>query len=212
MTEYYVYIWRYPDRTPFYVGIGNRARIAKKLRNRLCNRVVEKIERDGGKVVKELFQVECKERAKFIERSLILQIGRRDLGTGPLVNFTEGGDGVKTPSAEVREKMGAANRGRKRSPETCAKIGAAKKGQSIPQDQRDRQAAKMRGRVKSPETCARISQSKKGIAPTEKVKIAQMLYMKNRTPEQIAALYAERRRKFVIKKCLLAIHLGVLGA
>ena len=50
------------------------------------------------------------EEAASIEKYLIAFYGRRDLGQGPLVNMTDGGEGTKNLSQESRSKM-AVNKG-----------------------------------------------------------------------------------------------------
>ena len=93
----------------FYVGIGKSEK-----------RAYDKIRR--YKPWKDLtknhdFYVEithrdiCWEEACAIERYLIAFYGRRDLGTGCLVNMTDGGDGTKNLSQESRSKM-AVNKGK----------------------------------------------------------------------------------------------------
>jgi hypothetical protein len=93
----------------FYVGIGKSEK-----------RAYDKIRR--YKPWKDLtknhdFYVEithrdiCWEEACVIEQYLIAFYGRRDLGTGCLVNMTDGGDGTKNLSQESRNKM-AVNKGK----------------------------------------------------------------------------------------------------
>jgi hypothetical protein len=93
----------------FYVGIGKSEK-----------RAYDKIRR--YKPWKDLtknhdFYVEithrdiCWEEACAIERYLIAFYGRRDLGLGPLVNMTDGGDGTKNLSQESKSKM-AVNKGK----------------------------------------------------------------------------------------------------
>jgi hypothetical protein len=61
-----------------------------------------------------------------LEKMLIALHGRRDLGTGPLVNMTDGGDGVagKVVSPETRAKISASQTGKtkgKKKPPFTAK-------------------------------------------------------------------------------------------
>jgi len=67
-------------------------------------------------------------------------------------------------SAETRAKVGAWHRGKRRSPETCAKISAALRG---------KMSAIMRGKKKTPEHIA-------------KVRAARITYFERRTPEEKA--------------------------
>lgn len=105
----------------FYVGKGSRKRSTlRQSRNVLWKRIVAKhgfetiIHRDN------LSEAE----AHRIERDLIRSIGRRDLGTGPLCNFTEGGEGSsgRQLSEESRKKMSIAKRGKKLSDAHRAKL------------------------------------------------------------------------------------------
>lgn len=100
----YVYIWFRPDWTPFYVGIGktpsrwNPLRAKDKDRNELCMRIIKKYGAHNIHVQKHTglsWEDACKK-----ERSLIAHFGRIEDG-GLLANFTDGGEGVVNPSAEV---------------------------------------------------------------------------------------------------------------
>ena len=102
----YVYIWFSPDWIPFYVGMGktptrwNPLRIKKKDRNPLAFALVQKFGPDKVRVHK-ITKLSWEE-AQAIECSLIAHFKRKSNG-GPLVNFTDGGEGVASPSIEVIE-------------------------------------------------------------------------------------------------------------
>lgn len=103
----YVYIWKHPDSTPFYVGLTKSARRANPLnsggRGWLCKQTLENI---GPKnVVIELHTVDTIEEGQTLERNLIEKYGRIQLGTGTLTNLRPGGDGVTSMSKEGREVL-----------------------------------------------------------------------------------------------------------
>ena len=105
-TNAYVYIWFSPDWIPFYVGMGktptrwNPLRIKKKDRNPLAFAMVFKF---GAKNVRvHRFTKLTWDDAQAMECSLISHFKRQSNG-GPLVNFTDGGEGVASP----RHKCGS---------------------------------------------------------------------------------------------------------
>ena len=136
--QYYVYIYRdpRPDKglEPIYVGKGDpdrrRAQIhwRRGSHNRILNRILAKLRGEGLEPVIELAGMFDDEAAAHdCERELIAKYGRRHLGTGPLCNITEGGEGVSglrhTP--EARAKMRAAKAtpdARRRSSEAMARL------------------------------------------------------------------------------------------
>jgi hypothetical protein len=74
----------------FYVGIGSIKRsVSKKCRNKFWNNIVNKYGFIVDIIETDLTWVEACELEKFY----IKKIGRRDLGLGPLVNLTDGGEG-----------------------------------------------------------------------------------------------------------------------
>lgn len=115
--RFYVYVYFDPSRDmePFYVGkgCGTRAQshfkrkdstpMPNRLRSMKRNGITPIIEKHDGLTENEAFD---------IEKGLIKQLGRMDLGTGPLLNLSDGGEGHSNPSAETRFKQGAYNRGR----------------------------------------------------------------------------------------------------
>lgn len=102
----YVYIWFRPDWVPFYVGIGktpsrwNPARAKDKDRNPLCMTIIRKYGAENVHVHKHAGLTWVEACAK--EQALIAHFGRISDG-GLLANFTDGGEGVVNPRAEVIE-------------------------------------------------------------------------------------------------------------
>lgn len=87
MTQYFAYVLRYPDFSPYYVGCGQNDRPRKSLRRMGVN---DELKKQGSRSVVTKIFVESKEGAFDKESELILQYGRKDLGTGPLLNRTNG--------------------------------------------------------------------------------------------------------------------------
>ena len=127
----------------FYVGIGNEKRpYSKDSRNQFWHNVVKKYPDYGVEVVATGL---CWETACELEELMILEYVRRDLGTGTLVNLTNGGDGVKNPSEETRQKMGAARKGKVVSKESRQKMSTAQKGKKLTKETRQKIGAAQSG-------------------------------------------------------------------
>lgn len=111
-SRYYVYVLGTPDGQPFYVGKGcgdrvfqHEAEARGTLRRSHKLNLIRKILRTGGELrygLADFFDDES--NAHRLERSLIQRIGRHDLGTGPLTNQTDGGEGTANPSEESRQR------------------------------------------------------------------------------------------------------------
>lgn len=106
---YVCYIHIKPNGEIFYVGIGNIKRPhSKSRRSKFWHNIVNKYGYNT-KIISELstWQTVC-----LLEKWMIREIGRRDLGLGPLVNLTDGGDGTINMSTEVKERLAAKLRGK----------------------------------------------------------------------------------------------------
>lgn len=92
--SFYIYAhMKLTDGTPFYIGkgVGRRAfSKSKSQRSKWWHKTVKKYGLDILFLEKGLTEEEAFDREKY----WISKIGRRDLGNGPLVNMTNGGDGV----------------------------------------------------------------------------------------------------------------------
>lgn len=107
---FYVYLHiTLDDKTPFYVGKGNGKRAyVKSHRSRHWNNIVTK---HGYEIV--LLEENLTEEQSLIkEKEYIFKYGRRDLKTGTLVNFTDGGEGTvgRTVSNKTRAAVANANK------------------------------------------------------------------------------------------------------
>lgn len=160
--KFYVYVLSRPDGTPFYVGKGQRRRIAfHQVYARLGRKshrysVMRKIWSGNDDVryrIAEFFDTEAD--AIAAEVAIISKIGRKKYG-GPLVNQTDGGDGVSglryVFTAEHRAKISAAGKGRRKSPEAVAAAAAGRRGKKHNAETR----AKISIAVRKPEAVAKI--------------------------------------------------------
>lgn len=170
--QFYVYQHRRKDTGEvFYIGKGCRSTsdrsVSIKGRNRHWHNVVNK---HGYSV--EIICDGLDERTAFeLETWLISYHGRLDVGTGPLVNMTDGGEGEsgRVFSLATRAKISAANINRSRdliariadatrnpSAETRARMGSKNLGRMLSEDHRAKISAGLEGRVCSEETRAKL--------------------------------------------------------
>ena len=111
MNNYYVYAHYKPDSDiPFYIGkgIGKRAwEKCKYTRSDYWNKIVNKY---GYRVELE-FENLSETDAFQMEQDMIKMWGRADLGLGPLINMTDGGDGMSghIQTEETRKKISGKN-------------------------------------------------------------------------------------------------------
>ena len=119
----------------FYVGKGEKKKRAfdKSNRNPHWHNIVNKV----GYTVNIVHKGVEQEEAKRIEILLIEKYGRQDLGTGILVNMTDGGEGSLglICSEKTRQKISEAGKGntnslgKSRSEEARQKMSEARKGE-----------------------------------------------------------------------------------
>lgn len=125
--RFYVYLWlRYknsrhgPRLSPYYVGKGSGNRAFNSRQRRV------RPPKDWSYIV--FAQEGLTEREAFdLEQYYIALYGRKDLGTGILGNFTDGGEGVSglRHSQEARNKISRAHLGKMVSQETRNKLSRA---------------------------------------------------------------------------------------
>lgn len=122
MTAFYTYIYYDPSRNgePIYVGKGHNRRAWYHLKRRGKHPLIQRLNyMKNHNIAPSIFIIDAldESHAFLMEECLIEIIGRKDLGKGSLLNLTDGGDGVSNPSDATRIRIGAANKGIKRTPE-----------------------------------------------------------------------------------------------
>jgi hypothetical protein len=177
------YVYRHirlDKNEPFYIGIGKlpnyKRAYEKQKRNQFWQNIVAKTDYE----VEILFDDISWEEAEKKEIEFISLYGKRDNGTGCLVNISNGGGGTKgfKHSEEAKRKIGEESRNRKRTPrseETKLKLRLANlgkigsnAGKSPSKETREKIANTLRGRVGankgrkwSEETKRKISETKR---------------------------------------------------
>lgn len=223
---FYVYaLLRQDGLTPFYVGKGKgdrwleHERNVKPGRSHKDNLIIKLLQEQGHVEKVKLAHCLTEEVALQMEVEMIRLIGRSAHG-GPLLNLTDGGEGLSNPSDEVREKIAAATKaaltGRKRPPEVGAKVSAAltgikrgprsdeakaKTSESLrkiwadPALSQGLRSAGMRGKKHSPETIERIRAAAKGrvISESQRQMVSARHKGRVQPPEEV-----ERRRAAVL--------------
>lgn len=133
MWPHYIYLHRKASNgEPFYIGKGKLRRSMKGYerahacdhRSAFWGRVVTK----HGFIVEIIAHCITDTEAQRLERQLISEYGRKNIGRGPLVNLTDGGDGHAgiIVSAALRALRSKNSRG-KRSEAWTASIRASRK-------------------------------------------------------------------------------------
>lgn len=135
MDNYYVYVLYLEDCiTPFYIGKGSGRRIGHHEPNAVLGRsrkddIICSMKERGIRLPKQKLAMNLSHtRACQLEIALISRYGRECDG-GILTNVTLGGEGrAAVISNESRAKISAAHKGKKLSPEHCAKMSAQRIG------------------------------------------------------------------------------------
>jgi hypothetical protein len=171
MTQVYTHI-RLDNNEVFYVGVGSTKYRATSQHNR--NKYWTNIVKKVGYRVEILKDGLTWEQACEEEKRLIKEYGRRDLGTGQLVNMTDGGDGVvgAVCTEQTRERRSTALRGikqKERTAEHRLAISQSRIGKPKSKEVRNKIGVSMIGntnskdKVVSDTTKLKISETKKGI-------------------------------------------------
>ena len=157
--KYYVYAYLRDDQTPYYIGkgINRRAYQAHKRKNGS-----DMLPKDISRI-KILHENLSEKQAFDLEKELILDYGRKDLGTGILRNLTEGGEGNRRTgwkhSEEAKLAMSKARIGK---PSHRKGVPSPMKGVARTQETKDKIASALKGGKLTPEHRAKLSKAHKG--------------------------------------------------
>jgi hypothetical protein len=171
---------RLDKNEPFYIGIGNLQRAyTKRSRNKYWKHIVKSVPYK----VEILFEELSLEEACLKEIELIKFYGRKDLGTGILVNMTDGGD------------LPPSHMGKVRSDEFRKKCSESKKGKKLSEEHKKNLSISHKGFKPSEETLKKLSDARKGkkLSTEHKEKIRQSNIGKKRTVETVEKLKSNHK-------------------
>jgi hypothetical protein len=141
--EYYTYIYYDPSRNnePIYIGKGKEVRAWSHMKGKKKHPFIQRLQfmkRENIDPVIGMYAGLDEEFAHLLEMELIAKFGRKDLGKGPLLNLTDGGEGnsgrIIIHSPETKEKMRLAKigiPGHARSEQTRQKIRDFRLGRKV---------------------------------------------------------------------------------
>ena len=168
MNNYYTYAYLREDKTPYYIGKG-RGRRAYSLHKHIPRPPKQRILILKKNLTEEL--------AFKHEIYMIAVLGRKDLGTGILLNLSDGGEGSSgwKPTQEQKRKSSIAHTGKKATPAHCRAISDGQKGKVIPPEVRAKMKTARNKRVISEEQKSKTSMTMKGRphSPEHKRKLAE---------------------------------------
>ena len=181
--KYYVYMYLREDGTPYYVGKGTGKRAYVKGHRKVLP------PKDKSRIVLDKQNLTEEEAFKH-EIDTIAFYGRKDLGTGILLNFTAGGEGtsgaiiseehrrkisefykVNPRSEEARKKIREANIGKIYTEEHRRKISeSVKRNNEARRNNGDFFSSSQKVRIHTEETKRKMSESHKGKVISEEAR------------------------------------------
>jgi hypothetical protein len=160
---YYVYVYRDPRpgkrRQPIYVGKGKNGRAYRHLKGEAGNphlrNKLNKIRAAGLEpMIRIVRRFKDEKAALKYEKQLVKKYGRVDLGTGPLCNYTDGGEAPLNFGPVLRGKISAANKQAFADPEVRERLSATSKKVWTDPEMRARHSAALKQAWADPEARA----------------------------------------------------------
>jgi hypothetical protein len=209
-SDYYVYVIFRPNGEPCYVGKGRGQRVNRHARGDSHNSHLARLYAKHGELPIWKAQAGLTNgEAIKTEKALIAALGRADKGIGPLVNFTDGGEGMAghIQSPESIEKRASKRRGIPQPAEAIAKRTAKRIGMKRSPEAIAKTAAANKGQKRTPEQVARFSEAQKGRVMSERTRRALSISLTGRkwSPESIAKRSATVRAKHAALKVTNAV-------
>lgn len=195
--KYYIYIHiNLQTGEPFYIGKGKDNRYKSKSgRSKFWKNIVNKYDYDIMFLEENLTEDESFEREVY----WIKRIGRKDLGLGPLVNFTDGGEGRSgyMCSDETKQKLREKNLGKIQPRDVVNKIALANTGKKRTQEHKDKMSEMFKGKTHSDEYKENCRQRQLGKPSNRKGK------SRFNSEEEKKEAARERARQYKLKLKLL---------
>ena len=211
MNHYYTYIYRDPSRNnePIYIGKGCELRFLNHTRRKDIHPFSQRLaymRNNNINPVVSIIPCESEELALLVEMEAISKYGRKDLGLGPLLNLTDGGDGAsgntfnrgRKHSDESKKNMSAGQIGKKQDPEVGVLRGLKRRGYKHTDDTK----AKMSAHVFSDDHKAKLSAALTGKKLSDAHRLAVSIGGKNKkmSPESEARRKAKCAATKALKK------------
>lgn len=177
------------DGSPCYVGKGQGKRWKRHLTNAHNPRLAALVRESGGDLPLVKVRVGLTdEQAKQVEVALIRAIGRGH--RGPLVNFTDGGEGTigwRQPDS-VKEAVSRAQTGRKHSIEARRRMRESQTGRRHPESVKQKIGAKHKGKKIAPDHLAKMTAGHAGkpLTAEHRAKIGAAGRGRKQSPDWVA--------------------------
>lgn len=179
----------------FYIGKGTNTdgKYARAYSNKRANPHWHNVVNKRGHIVEIIIDNLTETDTNETEKSYILFYGRIDLGTGTLVNLTDGGDGALgyKHTKEAKEKIRCTSIGRKKTNECKERIGKAQIGKKLSSEAKEKLRQANLGRKDSKETIEKRRKATIGQKRTleQRARMSDGQMGTKRTPEQLEKRY-----------------------